>query len=243
MPLKKLRRPKSEKVDRVKYWDSLPWKAVDVESENLGEFEETVFFGLEEVDGNAYMLKKNQFGMQPTAVDSNDEEPAPVKEKSKKRKAAESVNVKDVEASESAGESGDNTDNVEDVNEKKKRALTTEEKIAKYQKKREKKQRIRELKAKEAGETAVNSSGSSSSSASASAAKIKKSVDNLSTVTASWGGIELNSVLVDSLVKLNFDTPTPIQFAAIPRVLGGATDVVGAAETGSGKTLVRFWGC
>ena len=39
-------------------WDILPWHSVDVTKENLGDYEDTVFFGLEELDGNAYKLRK-----------------------------------------------------------------------------------------------------------------------------------------------------------------------------------------
>lgn len=61
------------------------------------------------------------------------------------------------------------------------------------------------------------------------------------------GKIYLHSLLIDALNKLKFQTPTPIQAAALPITLqvekdasGNETlcDIVGAAETGSGKTLV-----
>lgn len=39
-------------------WNTLPWHSVDVTKENLGDYEDTVFFGLEELDGNAYKLRK-----------------------------------------------------------------------------------------------------------------------------------------------------------------------------------------
>eukprot|EP01035_Chromulina_nebulosa_P034980 gene34980-47000_t len=60
------------------------------------------------------------------------------------------------------------------------------------------------------------------------------------------GKIHLHSLLIDALNKLKFQTPTPIQAAALPITLqvekdasGNETlcDIVGAAETGSGKTL------
>lgn len=39
-------------------WNTLPWHSVDVTKENLGDYEDTVFFGLEQLDGNAYKLRK-----------------------------------------------------------------------------------------------------------------------------------------------------------------------------------------
>lgn len=51
-----------------------------------------------------------------------------------------------------------------------------------------------------------------------------------------WGSkLKLCSLLVDSLQKLHFENPTPIQQAAIPVTSTTECDVVGMAETGSGK--------
>jgi hypothetical protein len=41
-------------------WDQMAWRSVDVGKENLGDYEDTVFFGLEELDGNAYKLMKTE---------------------------------------------------------------------------------------------------------------------------------------------------------------------------------------
>jgi superfamily II DNA/RNA helicase len=48
----------------------------------------------------------------------------------------------------------------------------------------------------------------------------------------------MNGMLCDSLRALDFVKPTPIQQSAIPKILENRIDVVGVAETGSGKTLV-----
>ena len=51
-----------------------------------------------------------------------------------------------------------------------------------------------------------------------------------------FNGLGIAPNILDVLAKLNFTTPTPIQFRAIPEgVLG--KDVVGVAQTGTGKTL------
>lgn len=44
----------------IKMWDQMAWRSVDVAKENLGDYEDTVFFGLEELDGNAYKLMKTE---------------------------------------------------------------------------------------------------------------------------------------------------------------------------------------
>ena len=51
-----------------------------------------------------------------------------------------------------------------------------------------------------------------------------------------FNGLGISPKILDILAKLNFTTPTPIQHRAIPEgVLG--KDVVGVAQTGTGKTL------
>jgi ATP-dependent RNA helicase DDX24/MAK5 len=43
-------------------WAAMPWKSISVEHSDLGNFEDSVFFGLEELDGNAYVYNKTNTG-------------------------------------------------------------------------------------------------------------------------------------------------------------------------------------
>jgi len=52
----------------------------------------------------------------------------------------------------------------------------------------------------------------------------------------SFGGLKLNSILLESIHKAGFSEPTPIQKALIPVLLQG-NNAVASAQTGSGKTL------
>lgn len=52
----------------------------------------------------------------------------------------------------------------------------------------------------------------------------------------SFEGLGLSGQLVESIRQLGFETPTPIQEKAIPLLLQGTTDLVGLAQTGTGKT-------
>ena len=45
----------------------------------------------------------------------------------------------------------------------------------------------------------------------------------------------LSEPILKGIVAAGYNTPTPIQAAAIPRVLAGA-DLIGSAQTGTGKT-------
>ena len=47
--------------------------------------------------------------------------------------------------------------------------------------------------------------------------------------------LNLEESLIESLAKINFKTPTPIQVKAIPIALEG-NDILGTAQTGTGKT-------
>ncbi len=51
----------------------------------------------------------------------------------------------------------------------------------------------------------------------------------------SFSDLGLNGQLVESLVRIGFEHPTPIQAEVIPRAFDGK-DIVGLAQTGSGKT-------
>src|SRR5216684_1636326 len=51
-----------------------------------------------------------------------------------------------------------------------------------------------------------------------------------------FAGLGLSPRILTRLGRLGFDTPTPIQEAAIPIGLSGR-DLVGIAQTGTGKTL------
>ena len=52
----------------------------------------------------------------------------------------------------------------------------------------------------------------------------------------SFEGLGLSEVVLARLTELGFVTPTPIQARTIPHIIAGR-DVMGKAETGTGKTL------
>ncbi len=52
----------------------------------------------------------------------------------------------------------------------------------------------------------------------------------------SFESLGLTGELVENIRQLGFETPTPIQEKAIPVLLKGDTDLVGLAQTGTGKT-------
>jgi ATP-dependent RNA helicase RhlE len=55
------------------------------------------------------------------------------------------------------------------------------------------------------------------------------------TTDLDFAALGLNASIVDAIRKIGFINPTPIQAAVIPHVLAGR-DVIGLAQTGSGKT-------
>lgn len=52
----------------------------------------------------------------------------------------------------------------------------------------------------------------------------------------SFDALGLSGQLVEAIRQLGFESPTPIQEKAIPVLLSGNTDMVGLAQTGTGKT-------
>lgn len=157
-------------------WGEMPWRSVDVSTMDLGEFEDTVFFGLEELDGNAYKLTRG--------------------EGSYKVEARMSGAGEDEELSSGVAETA---------------SITKKAKTSKKDKKKDPPE--------------------------ASGRRLPVDVPLRTYEDDSWGGVKLHGLLVQSMLKLNFHTPTPIQSASIPMTIMGGCDVVGAAETGSGKTL------
>lgn len=94
--------PGIEKPSEI--WDSLDWRTIPTDQENLGDFEDSVFLGLEELDGNAYVVSKNSSGysVKPTSVrvssksksDDVDNRSTPIDDeagKSKKRKTIKQI--------------------------------------------------------------------------------------------------------------------------------------------------------
>lgn len=56
----------------------------------------------------------------------------------------------------------------------------------------------------------------------------------------SFGHFGFDKVLMESIVRCEYEKPTPIQAQAIPAALSGR-DVLGIAKTGSGKTAAYLW--
>ena len=52
----------------------------------------------------------------------------------------------------------------------------------------------------------------------------------------SFETLGLSPEIVETVTKLGFETPTPVQLKAIPILLKGNQDVVALAQTGTGKT-------
>ena len=57
----------------------------------------------------------------------------------------------------------------------------------------------------------------------------------MSSNSISFSDFKLNKQLLTAIAEAGFETPTTIQCKAIPLILGGS-DVLGIAQTGTGKT-------
>ncbi len=212
-------------------WDSLSWKKIDTENEDLTDLEGGgMFFGLEELDGNAYQLKRQgssyKLSSKIVSTESTRKLSAKAEKAKRKRESEAAVQFTDVVTAELDAAADPEAD--KNIRKKSKKETNIDEEIRKQEAK------LATLK-KEKKEKKLKPSPESSVSA-----PVKEVVETTSaehTEKKMWGSIPLCSILVDSLEALGFPVPTPIQTAAVPVICTGKTDVVGAAETGSGKTL------
>lgn len=53
---------------------------------------------------------------------------------------------------------------------------------------------------------------------------------------SSFQAFGLDQAVLQAITEMGFQTPTPIQEAVIPRLLAGSEDIIGLAQTGTGKT-------
>ena len=86
-------------------WDDMPWRRVDTTSEQLGEFEEAIFFELEELDGNAIIFNKKNSGSGAVAMvaDSSDKDSNDTKRKEKSEKKKKEKKEKKEKTKEKSG--------------------------------------------------------------------------------------------------------------------------------------------
>ena len=77
MPKRKKENNQSEHEIKTTAWESFMWKPVADESEEHfegeddGGYDDSMFFGLEEIDGNSYKIKKNKRGSMHLIMKSN----------------------------------------------------------------------------------------------------------------------------------------------------------------------------
>lgn len=254
----KVKKLRSNATTKARMWDALPWKSVDVDRENLGDFEESVFFGLEEIDGNAYKISKaGDNGMRPEAVEESEEVPAEkLSKKTKKGKKPKVEDEGESAAAETAGEEPVAAAEPTKKNSKKRKQTTlislsdienavvdTDSSApAADKKKKQKKSKVQAVEAEieDAEEEGEHNGSLKALYINAPAALVKEDVSYLKSDSEWAPGLLLSDLLTQALIALGFETPTPIQTSAIPLTTVGGTDIVGAAETGSGKTLVRL---
>lgn len=223
----------------AKFWNSLPWKPVDVSKSRLGEFDDAVFFGLEELDGNAFLefKKKREEAEAAGAVDADEdeaeevvEEPVQKKENKKKKRKRDDTDLEvqdEVVAEEAKDDVKPAKKTKKDKKKKSVEAPVPEADVPSdgEENRLEKKSRTKVEKSKKAAKQA------------AAPIALDDSPFDLESA-GDWGGVAMNGLLCESLRALDFVKPTPIQQSAIPKILENRIDVVGVAETGSGKTLV-----
>jgi hypothetical protein len=234
----KQKKSKGEKGGGFK-WDSLPWVTVDTNDNDglmSGNAGEAMFYGLEELDGNAYTSSLSSSRSKVTAAGADGEgegedagteqlkeSSSSRKKESKKRKREEAAQQERAAKKEAKREAPP----VESTSDGEVMQLERREKDgSKKEKPKKKKKNKNETAAALAKQPNNEMAGGP-----------KLEFDFVKNEDKDWSGTVLHAALVDSLLALHFQSPTRIQALAMPGILAGACDVVGSSETGSGKTL------
>jgi len=229
--VKRQRLREQSKEAPTRSWDTLAWKKVDTDNEDLTDLEGGgMFFGLEELDGNAYQLERKGSSYMLTNKShtaENTKQTTSKTEKSKRKREAEAVQFTDVITADMNSAS----DPADGARKKSKKSKDIDEEIRKQEAK------LAGLKKEKKEKKAKPQRDTNKDSPAAAAVEIDVATSASHTQEKMWGIIPLCAILVDSLLEIGFSVPTPIQAAAVPVICTGKTDVVGAAETGSGKTL------
>lgn len=206
-----------------------------------------MFVGLEVISGNDYTV--NQYG-----------ELQPVEKKSNVGEKEEKASTRNKEAREGTFNDHDyepsSTDQASSKNKKRKaksqelvEGATDNEETAKDDKNKSKKKRKKKKKKKrknnEHEEDVSAQARHTDEQAHVAVEPLNRvnsdTADSVERLQTSWmiatGGVQLHTTLCTSLLEQDFWTPTPIQSATLAAALLGKRNIVGAAPTGSGKTL------
>jgi hypothetical protein len=195
-----------------------------------------MFFGLEVLDSSQYRVEDKGDSKRLLILKSDEEgqgnhqalEENAVKPTTQKKNSTQFENFQRTET--------DNTNNIEAQD--KEDTSISEPKKKKRKKKKKKK--------KNEGEDRSERDNSSTDNLSAKKSLEQQQLepidpDELFQIQSSWssasGGAVLHTRLIESLYRLGFDSPTPIQAATLSASIMGRRNLVGAAPTGSGKTL------
>lgn len=212
------------------------WKAVNVDPslfsdsglEGLVCFEELTDYSLVEpektIHAEEFVNKTRKRKHSEEQLKSEDTEAERKKKKRKKKLSTDEASVDDEEMSQL-----DQTPQTTST-------LTKEEKKKKQRKQKKKKGLSDECDVKRSEGVGTVTAPSKSKNKNWSNAALADAESPNADVSA-WKDLFVPDAVLKALSKLGFSAPTPIQALAIPPAIRDHLDVLGAAETGSGKTL------
>ena len=220
-------------------WEALNWKTMPSEELTLPDaMGESVFFGLEVVDGSEVAGLQERASQRASAkakAGAGAEGKKAPKKEGRKGGAAAAREAPAPAPAATAGEGG-RPESGEAAGKKAKRKRPDKRARARM--------RRREEKAAAAARHGGSATAGHSSEDAASAgdegspppAAASAATEALPPAWASMG-IDFHPTIVRGLVKAGFASPTPIQAAVLPPAVLYRKNIVGAAQTGSGKTL------
>lgn len=215
-------------------WEALPWRAVDTAGADMGDFGDSVFFGLEEIGGEELATILTAKGGSTGAQEADSEIAANKEEVSSEQKGKKAKKG----IAENAEIDGDGAGGKQNKRKRKSdgeieqleviAASTVDSGATKSNETKTKKKAVDKKGDAIIGKSIQKSTGNAS-------APVLKTI--MQDRESSWGGLQLHEALVASMQSLNFLVPTRIQALSVPAILRGACDIVASSETGSGKTL------
>eukprot|EP00529_Nitzschia_sp_RCC80_P017209 CAMPEP_0113465596 /NCGR_PEP_ID=MMETSP0014_2-20120614/13824_1 /TAXON_ID=2857 /ORGANISM="Nitzschia sp." /LENGTH=845 /DNA_ID=CAMNT_0000357765 /DNA_START=11 /DNA_END=2545 /DNA_ORIENTATION=+ /assembly_acc=CAM_ASM_000159 len=189
-----------------------------------------MFFGLEVLDSSAYQLVGSGSSKRLLIVNNNnnddddDDDKNNIKDETSKKKDRSKKDKKKPKKDDVGEEGAEEEEQV------------VSSRPTKKQKKEKQKSQEEDFKAADLMMKTTTSSNSTTPTPIASISE-----EQIQSTTLSWGkstgGTMLHRRLVESLCRLQFFEPTPIQAATLSASIMGRRNMVGAAPTGSGKTL------
>eukprot|EP01103_Thecamoeba_quadrilineata_P017864 TRINITY_DN651_c1_g1_i2.p1 TRINITY_DN651_c1_g1~~TRINITY_DN651_c1_g1_i2.p1 ORF type:complete len:612 (-),score=158.49 TRINITY_DN651_c1_g1_i2:401-2215(-) len=209
---------------------SLPWKRVEVDTDALMfGTDEPGFLGLEEIDGTEFNVEEYS-GFESRGRKNRKKTKQPIDVDVEVGDFHQVNQEEEGDEEESGGEQNEEEEEEEEEEKKEEPKKKSKQKKKKTDNDKEEKPEKKQKKQKTPKEADPQQKERDEESLNLPFEKIQEHMKE-------WSPYQLHPLLLRALHSLKFFEPTPIQRATLTPAIIGRKDIVGAAQTGSGKTL------